>query len=165
MARRREAEKRERFPDPRFQDIDVSLFINHMMYDGKKGTARHIFYKMMDSLKIKLHVDDNGALEAFKAALKNVMPQIEVKSRRVGGATYQVPVEVKEERARALAIRWILEAARKRPGKTMIDKLLAELVDAEDREGGGRGRGGAIKKRQDTEKMAEANRAFAHYRW
>lgn len=165
MARRREAEKREKFPDPRFQDIDVALFINHMMYDGKKSTARNIFYDMMDNLKIKLHVDDAGALDSFKAALKNVMPQIEVKSRRVGGATYQVPVEVKEERARALAVRWILEAARKRPGKTMVDKLLAEIADAEDREGGGRGRGGAIKKRQDTEKMAEANRAFAHYRW
>lgn len=165
MARRREAEKREKFPDPRFQDIEVSLFINHMMYDGKKGTARNIFYKMMDSLKIKLHIDDAGALDCFKGSLKNVMPQIEVKSRRVGGATYQVPVEVKEDRARALAVRWILDAARKRPGKTMVDKLLAEIVDAEDREGGGRGRGGAIKKRQDTEKMAEANRAFAHYRW
>ncbi len=165
MARRREAQKRETTPDSRFHDKDVSLFINLMMRDGKKSVSENIFYATLEAIKVKLHVNDEQSLEVFKKALGNVMPQIEVKSRRVGGATYQVPVEVKEDRAKSLAIRWLLEAARKRSGKSMIEKLLAEFLDAEDREGGGRGRGGAIKKKQDTEKMAEANRAFAHYRW
>jgi len=165
MARRREAQKRETTPDSRFNDQDVSLFINLMMRDGKKSVSEHIFYATLAAIKVKLHITDEQSLDVFKKALSNVMPQIEVKSRRVGGATYQVPVEVKEDRAKSLAIRWILDAARKRSGKSMIEKLLAELLDAEDRDGGGRGRGGAIKKKQDTEKMAEANRAFAHYRW
>jgi small subunit ribosomal protein S7 len=165
MARRREAQKRETNPDRRFNDIDVALFINLMMQDGKKSVSENIFYETMDSIKIKLHINDEQAFEVYKKALCNVMPQVEVKSRRVGGATYQVPIEVKESRAKSLAIRWILEAARKRTGKSMAEKLMAEFLDAEDREGGGRGRGGAIKKKQDTEKMAEANRAFAHYRW
>ncbi len=165
MARRREAQKRETHPDRRFNDVDVALFINLMMQDGKKSVSENIFYDTMDSIKVKLHISDEQSLEVYRKALSNVMPQVEVKSRRVGGATYQVPVEVKESRAKSLAIRWILEAARKRTGKSMTEKLMAELLDAEDRDGGGRGRGGAIKKKQDTEKMAEANRAFAHYRW
>ena len=165
MARRREAQKRETIPDSRFNDIDVSLFINLMMQDGKKSISEGIFYGAIEAIQVKLHLNEEQSLEVFKKALSNVMPQVEVKSRRVGGATYQVPVEVKEERAKSLAIRWILEASRKRSGKSMIEKLVAEILDAEDRDGGGRGRGGAIKKKQDTEKMAEANRAFAHYRW
>lgn len=165
MARRREAQKRVTPADSRFNDTDATLFINLMMLDGKKSVSENIFYETIDSIKVKLHITEEQAFEVFKKALFNVMPQVEVKSRRVGGATYQVPVEVKESRAKSLAIRWIIEAARKRAGKSMIEKLMAELIDAEDREGGGRGRGGAIKKKQDTEKMAEANRAFAHYRW
>lgn len=165
MSRRREAQKRQVMPDQRFNDIDVTLFINHMMYDGKKDTARGIFYGVIDKIMVKLHLNEQDALKVFSKALSNVMPDIEVKSRRVGGATYQVPVEVRHDRAKALAIRWILEAARKRPGKSMIEKLMAEFLDAEDREGGGKGRGGAMKKKDDAHRMAEANRAFAHYRW
>jgi small subunit ribosomal protein S7 len=165
MARRREAQKRVVIPDQRFNDVDVTLFINHMMVDGKKDVSRGILYGALDTISVKLHLNELDALKVFQKALANVMPDIEVKSRRVGGATYQVPVEVRHDRAKGLAIRWILEAARKRPGKSMIEKLVAELLDAEDREGGGKGRGGAIKKKDDTHKMAEANRAFAHYRW
>jgi small subunit ribosomal protein S7 len=165
MARRREAQKRETNPDRRFNDTDVALFINLMMQDGKKSISENIFYEAIDTIKVKLHIDEEQSINVFRKALSNVKPQVEVKSRRVGGATYQVPVEVKDARGKSLAIRWILEAARKRTGKSMVEKLMAELLDAEDRDGGGRGRGGAIKKKQDTEKMAEANRAFAHYRW
>ncbi|MBM4222242.1 MAG: 30S ribosomal protein S7 [Gammaproteobacteria bacterium] len=165
MARRREAQKRLPQQDRRFNDVDVSLCINLMMVDGNKSISERIFYKAMDHIKVKMHIDDHGALAVYQKALSNVMPKVEVKSRRVGGATYQVPVEVKESRAKSLAIRWIIEASRKRSGKSMIEKFTAEILDAVDEEGGGRGRGGAIKKRQDTEKMAEANRAFAHYRW
>lgn len=165
MARRRQAQKRETSPDRRFNDTDIALFINLMMQDGKKSISENIFYDAIDSIKVKLHLDEEQAVSVFRKALSNVKPQVEVKSRRVGGATYQVPIEVKESRGKSLAIRWILEAARKRTGKSMSEKLMAELLDAEDSAGGGRGRGGAMKKKQDTEKMAEANRAFAHYRW
>ncbi|NBW56410.1 30S ribosomal protein S7 [bacterium] len=165
MARRREAQKRITLPDQRFNDVDVTLFINHIMYDGKKDVARNIFYSSIDMIAAKFHLSDIDSLKVFHKALMNVMPDIEVKSRRVGGATYQVPIEVDRDRAKALAMRWILESARKRPGKSMIEKLTAEFIDAEDREGGGKGRGGAIKKKDDTHRMAEANRAFAHYRW
>jgi small subunit ribosomal protein S7 len=165
MARRREALKRKTVPDRRFNDTDVALFINLMMNDGKKSISENIFYSTLDTITVKLHLNEEQVLAVYKKALSNVMPQVEVKSRRVGGATYQVPIEVKEQRGKTLAIRWILEAARKRTGKSMIEKLMAEFLDAEDRDGHFRGRGGAIKKKQDTEKMAEANRAFAHYRW
>ena len=165
MARRRVSQKRETIPDQRFNDVDVTLFINHMMIDGKKDVSRNILYTTLEEIAKKYNLDDAGALKAFHKALSNVMPDIEVKSRRVGGATYQVPVEVRHDRAKALAIRWILEAARKRPGKSMVEKLVGEFLDAEDRDGNGKGRGGAIKKKDDTHRMAEANRAFALYRW
>jgi small subunit ribosomal protein S7 len=165
MARRREAQKRIPIPDQRFNDTDITLFTNHIMEDGKKDVARSILYRSLDAIALKFHLAEPDVLKFFHKSLANVMPDIEVKSRRVGGATYQVPVDVRHDRAKALAIRWILEAARKRPGKSMVEKLTAELMDAEDREGGGKGRGGAIKKKDDTHRMAEANRAFAHYRW
>jgi len=165
MSRRREAQKRVVLLDQRYNDLDVTLFINHMMYDGKKDVARKILYTVLEGVATKFHLSEADSLKVFHKALSNVMPDIEVKSRRVGGATYQVPVEVRHDRAKTLAIRWILEAARKRPGKSMAEKLMAEIIDAEDRERGGKGRGGAIKKKDDTHRMAEANRAFAHYRW
>ena len=165
MARRREAVKRVTLPDQRYNSVEVTKFIHMSMKDGKKDVARKIIYEVLGSIANKYRTDEAGALESFLKALSNVMPEVEVKSRRVGGATYQVPVEVKYDRALALAIRWILDAAKKRHGKSMIEKLLAELLDAEDRDGGFKGRGGAVKKKDDTHRMAEANRAFAHYRW
>jgi small subunit ribosomal protein S7 len=156
MSRRHRADKREVIPDPKFGDLVVSKFMNSVMYEGKKSVAENIVYGAFDSIEGKLKTD---ALGVFKQALENVAPAIEVRSRRVGGATYQVPVEVRPERRQALAIRWIITAARARNDKTMVDRLSAELMDAANN------RGNAVKKREDTHKMAEANRAFSHYRW
>ena len=153
MSRRRRAEKRQVLPDPKFGDLIVTKFMNYVMYEGKKAVAENIIYGAFDILEAKRK--DQGPLETFHGALDNVAPAIEVRSRRVGGATYQVPVEVR----RALAIRWLVTAARKRGENTMTEKLAGELLDASNN------RGTAVKKREDTHKMAEANRAFSHYRW
>ena len=156
MSRRHSAEKREVIPDPKFGDIVVTKFMNSVMYEGKKSTAERIVYGAFDIIEAKTKSEPLGV---FKSALENVAPAIEVRSRRVGGATYQVPVEVRTERRQALAIRWLIAAARGRNDKTMVERLSAELMDAANN------RGNAVKKREDTHKMAEANRAFAHYRW
>jgi small subunit ribosomal protein S7 len=156
MSRRHSAEKREIIPDPKFGDVIVTKFMNSIMYDGKKSVAESIVYGALEIIEAKTKQDP---LQVFKQALENVAPAIEVRSRRVGGATYQVPVEVRLERRQALAIRWIIIAARDRNDKTMIDRLSSELLDASNN------RGNAVKKREDTHRMAEANRAFAHYRW
>jgi small subunit ribosomal protein S7 len=156
MSRRHSAEKREVIPDPKFGDIIVTKFMNSIMYEGKKSVAESIVYGAFDQVEARLKT---GPLEVFKQALENVAPAIEVRSRRVGGATYQVPVEVRLERRQALAIRWIITAARGRNDKTMVERLSAELMDAANN------RGNAVKKREDTHRMAEANRAFSHYRW
>ena len=156
MSRRHQAEKREIQPDPKFGDLVVSKFMNTMMLEGKKSVAEQIVYGAMDRLHEKTKADP---LKVFHDALENVRPHLEVRSRRVGGATYQVPVEVRPERAQALAIRWIIGMARSRSEHTMIDRLSGELLDAANN------RGGAVKKREDTHRMAEANKAFSHYRW
>jgi small subunit ribosomal protein S7 len=156
MSRRHSAEKREIIPDPKFHDIVVTKFMNSVMYEGKKSVAETIVYGAFDIIESKTK---QSPIEVFKSALENVAPAIEVRSRRVGGATYQVPVEVRIERRQALAIRWIITAARGRNDKTMVDRLSSELMDAANN------RGNAVKKREDTHRMAEANRAFAHYRW
>jgi small subunit ribosomal protein S7 len=156
MSRRHSAEKREIIPDPKFHDIVVTKFMNSIMYEGKKSVAETIVYSAFDIIEQKTK---QSPIEVFKSALDNVAPAIEVRSRRVGGATYQVPVEVRNERRQALAIRWIITAARGRNDKTMVDRLSSELMDAANN------RGNAVKKREDTHRMAEANRAFAHYRW
>src|SRR6201992_484229 len=155
MSRRRRAEKREVLPDPKFADLIVTKFMNYVMYEGKKAVAEIIVYGAFDILEAKRR--DQGVLETFHSALDNVSPAVEVRSRRVGGATYQVPVEVRPERRRALAIRWLVTAARKRGEDTMTEKLGGELLDASNN------RGTAVKKREDTHKMAEANRAFSPY--
>ena len=157
MSRRRKADKRDIIPDPKFNDRVLSRFINIVMNDGKKSTAEKIVYKALEIASNKLK--EKNSLDLFKTALNNVKPGIEVRSRRVGGATYQVPVEVKNNRSQALAIRWIVNAIRGRKEKNMIEKLSAELIDAASN------KGTAIKKREDTHKMAEANKAFAHFRW
>ena len=156
MSRRRRAEKRHIDPDPKFHDIQVSKFMNYVMLDGKKSAAEKIVYGALDRMEEKLR---RPPLETFRDALENVVPAVEVRSRRVGGATYQVPVEVRPERKQALAMRWIIGAARKRNESTMVERLSSELMDA------AQNRGAAVKKREDTHKMAEANRAFSHYRW
>ena len=156
MSRRHRAEKREVIPDAKFGDLILAKFMNSLMYHGKKSTAEKIIYGAFDQMKKKAGVDP---LRVFHEALENVMPAIEVRSRRVGGATYQVPVEVRPDRRRALAIRWIIAAARSRNETTMVGRLSGELLDASNN------RGTAVKKREDTHRMAEANRAFAHYRW
>src|ERR671928_361228 len=157
MSRRRRADKRQVLPDPKFGDIVVTKFMNYVMYEGKKAVAENILYGAFDILETRRK--DMGPLETFHAALDNVAPAIEVRSRRVGGATYQVPVEVRPERRQALAIPLLIQAARARNDKTMVDRLSAELLDAANN------RGNAVKKREDTHRMAEANRAFSHYRW
>tara|TARA_R110001592_G_scaffold3525_37_gene20325 strand:+ start:13486 stop:14016 length:531 start_codon:yes stop_codon:yes gene_type:complete len=176
MSRRRRADKRVILPDPKFADLVLSKFINNLMMDGKKSTAEGIVYGAIEVLDGKKPVNENKpddgenvadvalnsksvGLGLFHTALKNVKPRLEVRSRRVGGATYQVPVEVRSERSVALAMRWIIDAARKRGENTMRDRLAAELYDAASE------RGSAVKKRDDTHKMADANKAFAHYRW
>ena len=157
MSRRRKADKREIIPDTKFNDKVLSKFINIVMYDGKKSKSEKIVYDALDIASKKLKI--SKPIDLFKTALNNVKPGIEVRSRRVGGATYQVPVEVRNERALALAIRWIVDASRKRSEKSMTHRLAQELIDANEN------KGASIKKREDTHKMAEANRAFAHYRW
>ena len=156
MARRRRPEKREILPDPKFGDEVLSKFMNSVMYDGKKSVAELIVYGAMETVESRAKRDPLGV---FHDALNNIKPGIEVRSRRVGGATYQVPVEVRPERAQALAIRWLISAARSRSENTMSARLSGELLDASNN------RGNAVKKREDTHRMAEANRAFSHYRW
>ena len=158
MSRRHKAEKREVLPDPKFGDIVLSRFMNVLMYDGKKSTAEGIVYAAMDTLKRRAGANADP-LRVFHEAMDNVKPAVEVRSRRVGGATYQVPVEVRPERRQALAIRWLIESARKRGESTMEERLSGELMDAANN------RGAAVKKREDTHRMAEANKAFSHYRW
>ena len=157
MSRRRKAEKRDVIPDPKYNDRVLTRFINIVMNDGKKSTAEKIVYNALDIASSKLKV--KNPIDLFKTALSNVKPGVEVRSRRVGGATYQVPVEVRNDRAQALAIRWIVDASRKRNEKSMVDRLAQELADANEK------KGASVKKKEDTHKMAEANRAFAHYRW
>jgi len=156
MSRRRRAERREVLPDAKFGDTVLTRFMNALMYDGKKSAAEGIVYGALEVIERCAKADP---VKLFHEALDNVKPAVEVRSRRVGGATYQVPVEVRPERGQALAIRWVITAARGRGENTMMDRLSAELLDAANN------RGGAVKKREDTHRMAEANRAFAHYRW
>jgi len=156
MSRRRAAEKRTINPDPKFGDLVLGKFTNSLLYAGKKSIAETIVYGALDQIKSKTGGD---SLRTFHDALNTVKPDVEVKSRRVGGATYQVPVEVRSDRSQALAIRWIIEAARNRSEKTMVERLANELMDAVNN------RGTAVKKREDTHRMAEANKAFSHYRW
>jgi small subunit ribosomal protein S7 len=156
MSRRRRPEKREILPDPKFGDQVLSKFMNNLMLDGKKSVAESIVYGALETMENRAK---SNPVELFHSALENVKPQIEVRSRRVGGATYQVPVEVRPERAQALAIRWLITAARNRSETTMSARLSAELLDAANN------RGNAVKKREDTHRMADANRAFSHYRW
>ena len=156
MSRRHRAEKREIIPDPKFGDAVLSKFMNSIMNDGKKSAAERIVYGALDRIEDKAKTDP---VQVFHQALENVMPALEVRSRRVGGATYQVPVEVRTDRRQALAIRWIITAARGRNENTMVERLSGELLDASNN------RGTAVKKREDTHRMAEANRAFSHYRW
>ena len=156
MARRRVAEKRKILPDPKYHNITLAKFVNMIMMDGKKSIAEKIVYGALDVIGEK---NSGEPLEVFDKALENVCPSVEVKSRRVGGATYQVPVEVRPQRRVALAMRWIVEASRKRSDKSMGLRLARELMDAAE------SRGSAVKKREDTHRMAEANKAFAHFRW
>jgi len=156
MSRRHRAEKREVQPDPKFGDRVLSKFMNSLMYQGKKSVAEGVVYSALETIEKKTSQDP---IKVFRDALDNVRPAIEVRSRRVGGATYQVPVEVRHERSQALAIRWLIGAARARSEYTMIERLSNELLDAANN------RGSAVKKREDTHRMAEANRAFSHYRW
>jgi len=156
MSRRHRAEPREVLPDPVHGDIVLTKFMNYVMYEGKKSVAEQIVYGALDNVEKKMK---RASIEVFHDALGNVAPAIEVRSRRVGGATYQVPVEVRPERRQALAIRWLVGAARARNENTMQERLAGELIDASNN------RGNAVKKREDTHRMAEANRAFSHYRW
>lgn len=161
MPRRNVVAKREILPDPVYKDKLVAKFINHLMKDGKKSVAERSLYGALSVIKKQ----GKESLDTFKRAIDNVRPTVEVKSRRVGGATYQIPVEVSPSRSMALAMRWIVDFARKRSEKGIVARLAAELMDAADEEGGGRGKGGAVKKREDTHRMAEANKAFSHFRW
>ena len=155
MSRKRKAPKRKNYPDPKYKSEVISKFINSIMYDGKRSTAEKILYSALEKMKAK----NQDPLKVFNSAIGNVRPNLEVRSRRVGGATYQVPVEVKSNRSQALALRWLLDASRKRKNKTMAEKLFYEIMDASQN------KGSAVKKREDTHKMAEANKAFAHFRW
>ena len=156
MSRKKQAPKRIFYPDPKYGSLILAKFINFVMYDGKKTTAEKIIYTAFDQIKNKSKEDP---IKIFNNAINNIRPNLEVRSRRVGGATYQVPVEVKIKRSQTLALRWLLEATRKRKNKTMSEKLFNELMDASQK------KGLAIKKREDTHRMAESNKAFAHYRW
>ncbi len=156
MARRRSAQKREIIPDPKYKDKLVAKFMSNLMFDGKKSLAEKIFYGAMDLIQEKV---DEDPLGIFKKAIENVKPTLEVKSRRVGGATYQVPIEVRSDRKQALAIRWLISHARARTERTMMERLAYELIDAANK------RGNTVKKKEDVHRMAEANKAFAHYRW
>jgi small subunit ribosomal protein S7 len=159
MSRRHAAEKRHILPDPKFGDLVLGKFMNVLMIQGKKSVAESIIYGALDKVNKNLKAANDNPLESFHKALNNVRPYLEVRSRRVGGATYQVPVDVRPERGMALAMRWIIKAARERNEKTMVDRLAGEIMDAINN------RGNAIKKREDTHRMAEANKAFAHFRW
>ncbi len=156
MSRRRVAAKRVINPDPLYGSLQLSKFINLLMYDGKKSVAEKIVYAALDTIKQK---GADEPLEVMTTALENIKPKVEVKSRRVGGSTYQVPVEVRPERRGALAMRWLIDSARKRSERTMAGRLASEVLDASE------SRGSAVKKREDTHRMAEANKAFSHYRW
>ena len=156
MSRKKQAPKRIVYPDAKYQSLILTKFINFIMYDGKKSVAEKIIYTALEKIGEKTKLDP---IKVFNDAISNVRPNLEVRSRRVGGATYQVPVEVKSKRSETLALRWILDASRKRKNKTMSEKLFNELMDASQR------KGSSIKKREDTHKMAESNKAFAHYRW
>ena len=156
MSRKNRAPRRTFYPDPTYRSLVLSKFVNFMMYNGKKTTAERIIYNAFELIKNKTKQDP---IKIFNEAVNNIRPNLEVRSRRVGGATYQVPVEVKTSRSQTLALRWLLEASRKRKNKTMSDKLFNELMDASQK------KGAAIKKREDTHRMAESNKAFAHYRW
>lgn len=156
MPRRGNIPYRKTDPDPKYKNVHISMFVNRMMHSGKKSTAQRVMYGTLSLIEEREKTDP---VEVFERALRNVAPAIEVKPRRVGGSTYQVPVEVSPERGLSLSIRWLLMASRARTGRSMAEKLAAELIDAS------KGQGTAIKKREDTHKMAEANRAFAHYRW
>ena len=156
MSRKKQAPKRIFYPDAKYNSLILSKFINFIMYDGKKETSEKIIYEALEKIKNKTKEDP---IKVFNEAINNIRPNLEVRSRRVGGATYQVPQEVKSKRSQTLALRWLLESTRKRKNKTMSDKLVDELIDAS------KNRGAAIKKREETHKMAESNKAFAHYRW
>lgn len=156
MSRRRAAEKRDILPDPKYNDKVITKFVNNLMVDGKKSISEKILYEALEIVQGRIGRDP---LEAFHEVLESIKPSVEVRSRRVGGATYQIPMEVSARRSQALAIRWAVDMARKRNEKTMVDRLAGEFTDALN------GRGSAVKKKEDTHKMAEANRAFAHYRW
>ena len=156
MSRKKRAPKRIFYPEAKYQSFVLAKFINFIMYDGKKTTAEKIIYTALDKIKEKTKEDP---IKVFNDAVNNIRPNLEVRSRRVGGATYQVPVEVKTKRSQTLALRWLLDATRKRKNKSMADKLINELMDAYQK------KGSAIKKREDTHKMAESNKAFAHFRW
>ena len=156
MSRKRRAPKRIFYPDAKYGSLVLAKFINFIMYDGRKDTAEKIIYSTLSKIKEKTK---NDPIKIFNEAIENIRPNLEVRSRRVGGATYQVPVEVRTKRSQTLALRWLLEATRKRKNKTMSDKLFNELMDASQK------KGAAIKKREDTHRMAESNKAFAHYRW
>ena len=156
MSRKRRAPKRVIYADPKYGSLILSKFINFVMYDGKKSTAEKLIYTALKQINNKTKEDP---IKIFNEAINNIRPNLEVRSRRVGGATYQIPVEVKTNRSQTLALRWLLEATRKRKNKTMSDKLFNELMDASQR------KGSAMKKREDTHKMAESNKAFAHFRW
>jgi len=156
MARKGPVKKSNPDPDTKYNSVTISKFINSLMYDGKKSTAEALFYQSFEIIKERTK---SNPLEVFEEAFKNIQPSVEVRSRRVGGATYQVPIEVRSSRKQSLAIRWIINAAKQREGKTMSSKLASELIDAQNN------KGGAAKKKEDTIRMAEANRAFSHYRW
>ena len=157
--RKAKPKKRVVLPDPVFSDVKVTKFVNHLMYDGKKNVDYTIFYTALENVKTKLSDDEKSALEIWKKALENITPQVEVKSRRVGGATFQVPTEIRPDRKESISMKNLIQYARKRGGKTMADKLAAEIVDAYNEQGG------AFKRKEDMHKMAEANRAFAHFRF
>jgi small subunit ribosomal protein S7 len=157
--RKAKPKKRVILPDPVYNDQKVSKFVNHLMYDGKKNTSYEIFYHALDTVKVKMEKEEKSALEIWKQALDNITPQVEVKSRRIGGATFQVPTEIRPERKESISMKNLIAFARKRSGKTMADKLAAEIMDAYNNQGG------AYKRKEDMHRMAEANRAFAHFRF
>ena len=157
--RKAKPKKRVIIPDPVFNDVKVSKFVNHLMYDGKKNTSFEIFYKALDIVKRKMQNEEKSPLEIWKQALDNITPQVEVKSRRIGGATFQVPTEIRPDRKESVSMKNLIAFARKRSGKSMADKLAAEIMDAFNNQGG------AFKRKEDMHRMAEANRAFAHFRF
>ena len=157
--RKAKPKKRVIIPDPVFNDVKVSKFVNHLMYDGKKNTSFEIFYKALDIVKQKMQNEEKSPLESWKQALDNITPQVEVKSRRIGGATFQVPTEIRPDRKESVSMKNLIAFARKRSGKSMADKLAAEIMDAFNNQGG------AFKRKEDMHRMAEANRAFAHFRF